>query len=98
MNLERVAITHVEPTLRETREILIVSHGEEYFGLFTGYDTLELQRVKHFQLYDVYIDIRHDNQLYYIVRKQNSKGQFGIFIAPLKPYKRKLWGINLSNI
>ena len=97
VKLERVAVTHVAPVTRVTREVLIVVH-EKYFGLYTGYDTLDLIEVKQIDGFPVYIDRRHNDQKYFMVKKRTDEG-FALFLCPLKPYKRReVYGISLMNI
>lgn len=96
MVLERVPTSHPGVKLTETRNILMVFEGD-YFGIYTGHDTLILKLVKPLGDVDVYKDVMHNNQEYY-VRKLQANSGFSVFIVPIKPYKRKLWSINISNI
>lgn len=104
VKLERVPQTHAGPTIRENRRILIVTN-EKYFGIFDGYDTLDLVEVQPFVKRSVntnigyYEDVAHNNQRYYMVKTKHPSGSFSLFIIPYKPYKRRqLWSINIQSL
>ena len=104
LEVTRIPVTDSTYT-NSTKEKVLIIFEEDKIGIVTTLDTLELHpsRVlvkKSSKLYiskSVYKDIRHDNQLYFITVVVTQL-EFAIFITPIKPFKRRIWAINLHSI
>lgn len=96
MKVERVPMNHYDTITYEVRDVLMVDE-DKYLSIYTGLDTLVLKLTKPSQRYDVYIDILHDDQVYFIIREKGNMG-FYLGIIPIPPYTRKVWGISLMTL
>ena len=96
MDVARIPVTDSTVCLN-TREKVMLVFEDSNIGVLTMFDTIELVLAKPFLDIPVYKDIRHNDQ-FYIVFFVKTSTSFAIFITPVKPYKRKLWSINLSSI
>jgi len=86
--------TNLVDSVQHSTERVMIVFEKGNLGFITWEDTLALIPVAQ----DVFIDILHQDQAYYLTFVQDIKGNFAFFLAPLKPYRRKLYSIIIKSL
>lgn len=95
VQLERIPVNHHKSPSSEITKVLLVTE-DKYLGIYTGLDTLVLEKVKQVSTVYVYIDKLHDDQQYSVMMVKDVG--FILFVTPIKPYKRELWSLTIASL
>lgn len=95
MIVHRIPVNSEDYSLPQKERVLLLFH-QNYFGIVTSQDTILLKLVKLTREFYVYKEVGTE-QLFSVRVYQGSNG-FSVHIIPIRPFCRRLYGLNLRSI
>lgn len=95
MIVHRIPVNSEDYSLPQKERVLLL-FKDDYFGIVTSKDTILLKLVKLTKEFYVYKEV--GTEQVYAVKKYQGKDGFSLHIAPIRPFRKKLYGLNLMSI